>query len=93
MTDSGYNQVLVMIDHFTKYAEAVPCITASAEETCGPPDQYVDSKTWLSNDVSIGQWNGFRRRAYERAYETVTSRSGSLHDIPPSDEWLGGKTE
>ena len=23
-----------MIDHFTKYAEAVPCITASAEETC-----------------------------------------------------------
>ena len=34
MTDSGYNQILVMIDHFTKYAEAVPCITASAEETC-----------------------------------------------------------
>ena len=33
MTDSGYNQVLVMIDHFTKYAEAVPCITPSAEET------------------------------------------------------------
>ena len=23
-----------MIDHFTKYAEAVPCIIASAEETC-----------------------------------------------------------
>ena len=34
MTDSGYNQVLAMIDHFTKYAEAVPCMTASAEETC-----------------------------------------------------------
>ena len=33
MTDNGCNQVLVMIDHFTKYAEAVPCITASAEET------------------------------------------------------------
>ena len=85
MTDSGYNQVLVMIDHFTKYAEAVPCITASAEETC---DQYVDSKTWLSNDVSIGQRNSFRRRAYERAYETVTGRSGSLHDIPPSENGL-----
>ena len=37
MTDSGYNQVLVMIDHFTKYAEAVPCITASAEDTCDHP--------------------------------------------------------
>ena len=34
MTESGYNQTLVIIDHFTKLAEAVPCQTASAEETC-----------------------------------------------------------
>ena len=34
MTESGYNQKLVIIDHFTKLAEAVPCQTASAEETC-----------------------------------------------------------
>ena len=34
MTTTGYNQVLVMIDHFTKNAEAAPCLTASAEETC-----------------------------------------------------------
>ena len=34
MTDSGYNQILVFIDHFTKLTEAVPCQTASAEETC-----------------------------------------------------------
>ena len=43
MTDNGYNQVLVMIDHFTKYAEAVPCITASAEETC---DHLIN--TWIA---------------------------------------------
>ena len=43
MTDSGYNQVLVMIDNFTKYAEAVPCITASAEETC---DHLIN--TWIA---------------------------------------------
>ena len=43
MTDSGYNQVLVMIDHFTKYAEALPCITASAEETC---DHLIN--TWIA---------------------------------------------
>ena len=43
MTDSGYNQVLVMIDHFTKKAEAVPCITASAEETC---DHLIN--TWIA---------------------------------------------
>ena len=34
MTDLGYNQILVAIDLFTKLAEAVPCQTASAEETC-----------------------------------------------------------
>ena len=34
MTESGYKQILVIIDHFTKLAEAVPCQTASAEETC-----------------------------------------------------------
>ena len=28
MTESGYNQILVIIDHFTKLAEAVPCQTA-----------------------------------------------------------------
>ena len=33
MTESGYNQILVIIDHFTKLAEAEPCQTASAEET------------------------------------------------------------
>ena len=43
MTDSGYNQVVVMINHFTKYAEAVPCIIASAEETC---DHLI--KTWIA---------------------------------------------
>ena len=43
MTDSGYNQVLVMIDHFTKYAEAVPCTAASVEETC---DQLIN--TWIA---------------------------------------------
>ena len=34
MTESGYNQILLIIDHFTKLAEAVPCQTASAEENC-----------------------------------------------------------
>ena len=34
LIDSGYNQILVIIDHFTKLAEVVPCQTVSAEETC-----------------------------------------------------------
>ena len=35
MTATCYNQVLVMIDHFTKYAAVTAlCMTASEEETC-----------------------------------------------------------
>ena len=34
MTESGHNQILVIKHHFKKLAEAVPCQTASAEETC-----------------------------------------------------------
>ena len=52
MTDSGYNQVLVMIDHFTKYAEAAPCITASAEETC---NHLIN--TWIARH---GCWMTFQ---------------------------------
>ena len=46
MTATGYNQVLVMIDHFTKYAEAAPCMTASAEETC---DHLIN--VWIARHV------------------------------------------
>ena len=43
MTDSGHNQILVNRDHFTKLAEAVPCQTVSAEETC---DHLITN--WIS---------------------------------------------
>ena len=43
MTDIGFNQVLVKLDHFKKYAEAVPNIIASAEETC---DHLIN--TWIA---------------------------------------------
>ena len=33
-TDIGYNQIPVMIDHFTNYAEAVPSITDHLINTC-----------------------------------------------------------
>ena len=43
MTGSWYNQILVVIDYFTKLAEAVPCQTASAEETY---DHFITH--WIS---------------------------------------------
>ena len=50
MTDWGNNQILVIIDHFTKLAEAVPCQTASAEETC----DILHITVWLFDDLPIG---------------------------------------
>ena len=35
-------------------------------------NQYVDSETWLSDDVSIRERNSCRGRNYERAHETFT---------------------
>ena len=43
MNDSRYNQILVIIDHFKKLEEVVPCQTASAEVTC---DHSI--KHWIS---------------------------------------------
>ena len=45
-----------MIDHFTKYAETVPCITASAEETC---DHLISS--WIARHgfpLTFQSYNG-----------------------------------
>ena len=98
MTDSGYNQVLVMIDHFTKYAEAVPCITASAEETC---DHLIN--TWIARHgcpMTFQSDNGtafvgeLTRRAYELAIHTllVETRARDLdrevYQDPDSDRYL-----
>ena len=35
-------------------------------------NQYVNSETWLSVDVSIGQRNNFCNRTYWRAHETLS---------------------
>ena len=66
MTDSGYNQIIVMLDHFTKYADAVICITFSAEETC---DHLINN--WI---VTHGCPMTFQ--SDNGAHETFSSSSG-----------------
>ena len=92
MTDSGYNQVLVMIDHFTKYAKTVPCITASAKETC---DHLIN--TWRARHgcpITFQSDHGTTSvRTYERAHVTFAGGSSPLLDIPFPDEWLSGKAK
>ena len=33
-TESSYKGILVTVDHYTKMAEAIPCMDYTAEETC-----------------------------------------------------------
>ena len=67
MTNTSYNQVLVMIDHLTKYAEAVPCITASADETC---NHLID--TWIAR-------HGFNPTTGQLSWEMLQKSSGDVH--------------
>ena len=82
MTDSGYNQVLVMIDHFTKYAEAVACVTASAEETC---DHLINTRIarhgcpmkFQSNNVTA--FVGERTKELMRRPQVAQAHSTTYH--------------
>ena len=87
MTATGYNQVLVMIDHFTKYAEAAPCMTASAEETCDHLINVWISEAWLPHHVPIGQWQSIRGRSHEGVDEEVAGSAGPLDHLSPANEW------
>ena len=93
LTDSGCNQILIIIDHFTKLAEAVPCQTASAEETC-----YLLITHWISRygcPMTIQSDNGkafvgdltkelMRRSHIAQAYST---------NLPSSKKRISGEAE
>ena len=82
MTATGYNQVLVMIDHFTKYAEVAPCMTASAEETC---DHLIN--VWIARHgcpITFQLDNG---KAFEGVNEKVAGSAGPLDHLSPLNEW------
>ena len=44
---------------------------------------------WRFNPIT----EQFRGRTDERAHETLTGGSSSLHNIPSPDEWLSGKAK
>ena len=64
----------------------MPFITASAEETC---DHLIN--TWISRHGCPMTFQSDNGTAFVGELTKELMR-GSLHDIPPSDERLSGKT-
>ena len=84
ITDSGYNQILVIIDHFTKLAEAMPCQTVSAEETC---DHLITH--WISRyDIPSGHRESLRSEPNKRVDEEIAHFSSTLKSYLPQTNGL-----
>ena len=66
MTDSGYNQILVIIDHFTKLAEAAPCQTAWVEETCDHSITHWKSRDGCPMNFKCDNGKAFAGKALMR---------------------------
>ena len=79
MTDTGYNKILVIIDHFAKMAEAISSQTASAEEIC---DHLITH--WFSR---YGCPMTFQ------SDKEVAQCTRPLHGLPSANEWIGGEAE
>ena len=47
-TSTGYNHVLVMVDHYTKLAEAAPCGDDNDEQTC-----YFLRRKWFARNGTL----------------------------------------
>ena len=60
MTESEYNQILVIIDHFTKLAEAALSNSISGREL-RPLDNKLDITIWLCDDIPVRQRESLRR--------------------------------
>ena len=75
-----------MIDHFTKYAEAAPCMTASAEETC---DHLINM--WIARHGCPITFQSDNDKAFVGDLtKELMKRSGSvgpLDHLSPENEW------
>ena len=86
MTETGCNQILVIIDHFKKLAEAVPCHTTSAEEIC---DHLITH--WTSRDGCPMTFESDKGKAFEdlpnkRTNEEIPYCSSTFNNLPSSNE-------
>ena len=96
MTESGFNQIQVIIDHhFTKLAEAVPCQTASADETCDHLITHCISRYGFPMTFQPDNGKAFvgelTKELMKRSH--ITQCSSTLDNLPSSDQRAGRETE
>ena len=72
----------------------MPCITASAEETCDHLINKMIAKHGCPMTFQSDNGLAFVGELTKNlAHETLTGGSSSLHGIPSPDEWLSGEAK
>ena len=80
-----------MIDHFTNYAQAAPCLTASKEET----SDHLKNVT-MARHVCQVTFQSDMGKAFvgDLAKELMTmSQAGQPDHLSPADKWPGRETK
>ena len=91
-SDIGYTGILVMIDHYTKLAEAAPCTEYKAEETCrilinnwisryGTPD-FIQSDNGVQFTVDL-----------TKSIKTPTNITDILYTLSSTNQRLSRETK
>ena len=89
-TESGYTGILVMIDHYTKLAEAIPCMDYTAVQYTA---KSLDFQIWYTHVYTIRQWSAVYH-PHDTGIPTSSGRVSSfINHLPPQDQRIGGKTE
>ena len=93
MTDSGYNQILVIINHFTKLAESVPCQTASAGQTCDLLMTHWISRYCFPMTFQSDNGKAFVRDLTKKTDKEIPHCSSAFNNLPSSNKRISGEAE
>ena len=90
LTERGYNQIPVLIDHFTKLAKRPhakrPLRNGLCRRNLRSLNHTLDLKIRMSHDLSIRKRKWLRWVSDEKVDEKISYCPSTFNDLPPTDE-------
>ena len=90
-SDNKNTRILVINDHFSQFAEAVPCHHDEYDATS--TSRKIVCEAWNSNSHAIGQCPESNCGSYQLIFESVTDHQSHIHDRPPWNTRSSGKAK